>query len=280
MGLNAFVNCNCLREGRVKDLPFSLERLYIDEDGYLILCGRDENDLEVDILLDRWQQEACGHPDFKYVSVRIANWGGYRHFQDALARAGWEHFPVLHAELPETNGGCMSPEAAAQALRELDYFRQCGPLGTSLHLINTETGESIHEAVVQYGGEFMWGPDIGMRLFDGEFQIIDRVFGDRIAFRARRFTQTLLDDNPSTRNGREYVGQVRYRDLDRDISYTTRVGVSKTTDLANGEIHFEYPASLHVEQRQVMPADFEYIVKPLYTVFRAAVEIGNPVHWT
>lgn len=275
MGLDAFVNCNCLREARVKDPPFPPDQLYIHDEGYVALRGH-EDDPAIGDLLFSWQYGACEHPGFRYVLLGIANWGGYRLFQDALSRAGWEHFPVLHAELPESNGGITSPEAAAQAMRELDYFRQCGPLGASLHLVNSETGESIRQAVEQYGGEFMWGPDIMMRLSDGEFRIIDRTAGDRIAFQAKRFTQILLD---GSQRDQQYDGRVQFSSLDEDLAYITRVSVTQHSVTEHGETPV-YPAYLHVEQRPLMPGDFEYIVTPLYTVFQAAVEIGNPVHWT
>jgi hypothetical protein len=88
-------------------------------------------------IFEQWMEQACAHLDMDYASERISHWAGYRLFQQALSRAGWQHYPTLRAELPESNGGLMSAQSAAKALHELHYFEEHADLGTNVSLINS-----------------------------------------------------------------------------------------------------------------------------------------------
>jgi hypothetical protein len=47
-----------------------------------------------------------------------------------------------------------------------------------------------------------------------------------------------------------------------------------------GRMRSGYPRRLQVERHAITAADFEYVLRPLEEVFRAAVATGNPVRWT
>src|SRR5947207_404641 len=104
MGLDATVSCNCWKLGLTKAPPFPRNYLEMDQDGYLNLRPEFDNK-EYWMSFWNWSQTCCEHEGMDYASERIANWSGYRLFQEALGQAGWEFFPVLGAELPNTNGG-------------------------------------------------------------------------------------------------------------------------------------------------------------------------------
>jgi hypothetical protein len=55
-------------------------------------------------LFNKWVYSGCEHTQMRYAS-EIINWTGYRAFQQTLEAVGWDHFPVLRAELPNTNDG-------------------------------------------------------------------------------------------------------------------------------------------------------------------------------
>lgn len=60
MGLDAFVRCNCYREGKTKPLPFPEARLYIDEDGYWDLHEEGLSEEEAEEWYQRlleWERE-------------------------------------------------------------------------------------------------------------------------------------------------------------------------------------------------------------------------------
>jgi hypothetical protein len=114
---------------------------------------------------------------------------------------------------------------------------------------------------------------MGVGQFD--FFIRDRVT-KRDVFRSTRFRQTRLDDS-----------QIEFLDLDTGEKVVCGSGVGGNNvpwpdgrmknDEGMGRI--EYPTTVHVEMRNLRPADFAYIVDPLTRIFRASVETGNPVRW-
>lgn len=193
MGLDASVMCNCFREGRTSEPPVPRDWLQIDEEGYLVL--RPEHDSpEACHRVYGWMLACCEHPEMEHASEHIANWTGYRLFQQALAGVGRDRFPVLRHELPEANGGLTEAPRAALALGELDEFRKVGDVGTTICLIDTATGEVVQENVGVYEGVFIMdgraGLDAGL---DGSgFFIRDRETKAEL-FRAARFRQMLMD---------------------------------------------------------------------------------------
>ena len=92
----------------------------------------------------------------RYVSDFISG-GAYRSFQQALAEAGWEQFPTLEAELPQTNDGVTSSSAAVQMLAELAFFSEQAELGQVTALVDNDTCEELHHYIAAYG-EFHYGP--------------------------------------------------------------------------------------------------------------------------
>ena len=92
-----------------------------------------------------------------YASDAI-NWSAYRSFQQALAEAGWEQFPTLEVELPQTNDGVTLSSAAVQMLVELALFSEQAELGQVTALVDSDTSEELHHYIAAYGGEFHYGP--------------------------------------------------------------------------------------------------------------------------
>jgi hypothetical protein len=112
MGLDASVLCNCFRLGRTSEPPVPRDWLHIDREGYLELKPEHDSDASFHEVYE-WMQTCCDHPDMRYVSEFIANWAGFRLFQQALSKSGWDRFPVLRRELPEVNGGLTIARYAA-----------------------------------------------------------------------------------------------------------------------------------------------------------------------
>src|SRR4051794_28231436 len=104
MGLDASVMCNCFRLGLTTEPPVARDWLQIDEEGYLGLKPENDSD-EAYYRFHGWEQTCCEHPGMRFARESIANWAGFRLFQQALDHVGWDRFPVLRQELPEANGG-------------------------------------------------------------------------------------------------------------------------------------------------------------------------------
>jgi hypothetical protein len=288
VGLDAAVACNCYQEGHVTS-PFpDLTRL--DEDGHLSLTLLYNEHQEEHRRFSEWKRTACQHPKMNYGRERIANWSGYRLFQAALKQAGWEHFPTLQAELPETNGGHMSPHSAALALEELAAFRHLYQ-GTVIALVNADTGQLLrrctpadaslkgstlaltHDASGKlqpyhppHDGLFAWGFGYTMGFDPDGFFILEGRDGPTERFRSRHFEQRPL---PALEGSPKSYMPTLYTDLASEQQCACPMRA----------IEADTPCALRVEERQQTPADFAYILGPLTRIFQAAIATGNPVRW-
>lgn len=283
MGLDASVMCNCFRDGKTKPPTFPREWLELDVEGYINLMAEHDSD-ENWARLYEWERSCCEHEGMDFVTEWISNWTGYRQFQEALGKVGWQNFPVLKEQLPNANGGLTPSTASAQALVELDIFAAAGEIGTKTVLVDTASGDGLYEYVAAYDGVFILcgtsGINVGISEF--EFFAIDTVSGEDV-FRATRIRQY-------NKSGKDVSGdsdELVWEDLDTGNVYQSGIAISGkqvpwedgNLQNQNGQFRFQYPVKLHVEQRPQLVADFEYIIKALTAVFDASVKTGNPVRW-
>jgi len=282
MGLNANVMCRCYQVGRTEPPPFAEYVCY--QDGYLELnLPYEEANWDKHRLFEQWLDTACEHPKMEYASEAIANWTGYRAFQQALEKAGWEHFPALKAELPENNSGLTPARAATNMLDELDYFIEHARLGAATVLVDSDNGDELHEHIVVYDGVFIHGADGLDTGVDNQGFFIRRRRDSVEVFRSARFQQRVLDSRWRRLLRR---GVAEFVDLDSGRTFRSRNGVGKLSHWSDGRLQddkgawrFEYPAQLHVTQRERSASEFEYIIIPLRKVCEAAVKTGNPIRW-
>ncbi len=282
MGLDASVRCRCWEEGKASLPPFA-DAVRLDEENHVILELPWDGNEESHLTFEKWMKTCCPHPEMEYARERISNWGGYRLFRDKLAEIGWDHFPTLKRELPEVNGGLTSAEASAEALAELDRFEARVEGSVIVVLVNATTGHVVQDYVPAYKGFFFWGGRAGIDMGVDErgFFIVEgkpRLFGllkPRERFRSMSFMQRRLRESAFT-----------FEDVQTRVSFTARAGVGETVPWPDGrmendagEERREYPEWLRVEERQVAAKEFQYILKPLRSVFRASAETGNPVRW-
>jgi hypothetical protein len=291
MGLDASVMCNCYAQELTTPPPFPAEFIQM-QDGFLVLnipeTGNEDEMVAKFIEFDRWVLNCCEHEDMDYALVWVANWRGYRLFQEALARAGWHHFPTLRAELPNVNGGLMPAALAPEALGELRYFREYADLGTNPVLVNSETGEEIFQYVAHHGGDFILDGRYKVTIgFDKEGLFIRSTAFDppRELFRSMHFEQRLLESQLTETSG---DGRVQYIDLQTGYTYVCMTRISggeipwPDGEMRNeqGRSRYSYPRYMHIEERKVYSQEFEHILEALTEVFQASIETGNPVRWT
>jgi hypothetical protein len=267
MGLDAYVRCRCLQDGLTTEPPVPAALIVEDEAGYLDLSVPFEGNEELFHAFDKWRERgACPHEDMEIASVRVSNWCGYRHFQQALRNAGRDRFPVLCGELPDGNGGHMQAGSARRALAELDAFTASAYLGADTWLVDAETDERLIESIEAYEGVFVLDGTTGRRAGvdpRGFFVRDVTVEPHREEFRAVRFTQEQAGE-----------GRVRFRDLDSGTEVTVPLAGPVRAD---GEGW--YPRHLRVDTVLARADDFSHIVEALREVFRASVGTGNPVSW-
>jgi hypothetical protein len=261
MGLDAFVHCRCWQDGRAAAPPCAPELIGFDEDGWLsLLLPYDGNEPAHDAF-DQWRYSGCAHEDMRFARERVSNWAGYRRFQQALRQAGWSHFPTLYAELPNNNGGRMSAAAAASALEELEHFTGHAALGSEVILVDEATGAVVMRYIAAYEGVTMLGPGYRAGVDPDGFFVREPDTDPPVTlFSSMRFRQRIVD-----------AQRVEFGD-GRGAVQVAMPPVHGAGD--------EPPEQFRVETRTRTAADFAYVVEPLRTLCRAAVETGNPVVWT
>lgn len=279
MGLSLSVMCRCFFEGKARP-PFP-DQIVVDEDGFLALKIPDQGKRN---LFSDWVESGCEHPRMTYAS-QLINWTAYRSFQQALEVAGWEHFPTLRSELPNVNGGTTSAAAASAMLEELTFFVDRADLGWTTVLIETDTGEELHEYVAAYNGEFKIGLN-GHNFGVNENGFFIREVAGRESsevFRAMRVEQVLPDRCSLTPGG---APMVEYLDLDSGLRYScsepmVKIAYRPHDRLQDAESPFrlECPLRMHVIRRKKEASEFKSVVNSLRTVFEAAVETGNLIRW-
>lgn len=283
MGLVVKVMCRCFVDGKVQ-APFPAP-VGVAEDGSLHLGLPREEHEQTHILFANWRESACEHEGMAYVSD-VMNWTAYRLFQQTLADVGWKSFPTLQAELPNTNDGVTSASAAAEMLEELAFFSERADLGQVTVLVDSDTGEELHEYVAAYGGEFRHGPTGDTFGVDaaGFFIRLKVNQTQQEVFRAIRVEQVVPDPSTVT-TGKQSL--VEFINLDTGFRFSYPEPVVKIVYWPNGalqntegQMRLGYPHRMHVLTRQRTAADFADVVSALRTVCKAAVEIGNPIVWS
>lgn len=283
MGLDASVMCNCFREGRTSTPPFPREWFEIDKQGYFGLKAEYDSD-ENWAAQYQWSQSCCKHKGMYLAWQRISNWAGYRLFQRALQEIGSQYFPVLTAQLPNSNGGLTASVESAKALVELDFFKRFGEISSKTVLVDTSSGEVLHHHIAAYDGEFLkcGHRKIRVGVSRSEFFAVSSETGKSL-FRATRLRQFNRSGASVAGDGDELV----WENLDTAETYNSGVAIcgklipwdDGSWENADGQCRFDYPSEMHVEQRPQLSSDFDDIVQSLRTVFAASVSSGNFVRW-
>ena len=122
MSLDAFVRCNCVRDGKAKPHPFA-DRLIFDERGEPSLSGDvSEEDWETH---HRWLSESCDHNGFM-VGESLGNITLAKHLRDFLRGLQGEpapRFPILLKKVVYDGthtGDWIGSKDAARLLQEVD----------------------------------------------------------------------------------------------------------------------------------------------------------------
>lgn len=129
MGYDAYVRCNCFKEGKTK--PFKYIKYVKDYPEYLELELPEEIKKNAELAekieddFYNWQYSACEHKDMEVISERIANASGMGALRFAIESCGGEkEFPTLATQLPEYNGGFMPVEMNDGFRKDLDAFME------------------------------------------------------------------------------------------------------------------------------------------------------------
>jgi hypothetical protein len=93
MGLNAWVRCNCIKDGNTPPHPFP-ELLAFDQTGEPILKGDGDIDLKLWLKHDKWYRDSCPHSG-SLVQKRLGNIAAIAYVREFLENNSSHSFPLL-----------------------------------------------------------------------------------------------------------------------------------------------------------------------------------------
>lgn len=94
MGLDAWVYCNCIKEGKALPHPFP-ELLVFDETGEPTLQSEGEISLELWLTHDKWYRNSCPHP-FRHEKLGSYAWILVPFFKKLLGGMSPVHHHIQH----------------------------------------------------------------------------------------------------------------------------------------------------------------------------------------
>jgi len=150
MGLDAFVCCNCIKEGKAPAHSFP-ELLAIDKTGEAILRKEGEISLNLWLVHDKWCRKSCAHSGY-LISKRLGNIAAVAHVREFLERNSSHDFPLLIERVVYDGthcGDCISASDAPQLLAETQRLR--GLTSDPLILQFTSDVTELAEASISTG---------------------------------------------------------------------------------------------------------------------------------
>lgn len=275
MGLDAFVPCNCFKEGKTSEPPVDREWIIQDE-GYYSLNPLYSKDMDLDNKIYKWSQNCCEHP-FMHISERISNWSGIRLFQQAMNTIGIDNFPILNTELPDVNGGYLTVENAKKALAELDIFEKRIVTINNIYLINVDSGEAVYEYIDAYDGKVIFSKPYSLGFNINGLYIVESD-SNKILFQGKSvqqkvyyYPQWLKIITKITPIKLRPIRKVCWIDTATKNHFYTKFGLS----IYNGN----YPKEFTIKEQPTDIFNYQYIIDSLRKMFEASIQMNNPVYW-
>lgn len=256
MGYDAFVPCNCWRDGRAASPPCPV--VWDEADGMYVPEPALDTD-EAFWQVAAWQRTACLHRNMKVADEHLGNLSALSELRAAIATIGRERLPTLARILPTFNGGHVPVRESADVLRDLDHFEaQVSGLPTLV----LSWGNPEQERYSIFPGEelvFAFSPGGSLGLDDQGFFVRQN---EQIVFRGTRVRQQM---QPGGR-------LARFENLD------TGGAIENAPSFSGGEL--SAPSLLLVAPSRVQPSEYARIVGALRRLFTASSEVSSPVYWT
>ncbi|MEO3944315.1 hypothetical protein [Gorillibacterium sp. CAU 1737] len=265
MGLDAYVQCNCVKEGKAKVPPFDSSLLEWTEDGMDLSESADD---ETYHLYLKWREEACEHEDFYYYYDRVANAWGSNFLIGAMERLGRADFPLFQTMF----NASFPTEQAKEALKQLDHWEsRIGEL-KGIFLLESGSHEEYQKALL---GDDRWfysnGGEYTYRLSNGGFSIVARE-GQELFWSSNFEQEVHISEEIDQRNR----VRVRFTDKETGKAHETNHPFSRKTW---GVEDLHYPTSLHVVERELTSTDF-HSLGVLRKLLQASLQTGNPIIWS
>lgn len=119
MGLDAWVHCNCIKEGKTRPHPFP-ELLAFDETGEPTLKSDGDINLKLWLKHDKWYRDSCPHSGY-LVEKRLGNLASVAYVRGFLEDNSPNDFPLLLGRVVYSGTHCgdwVAVSAVPQLLTE------------------------------------------------------------------------------------------------------------------------------------------------------------------
>lgn len=264
MGLDAYVECNCLKEGKAKPPPFDISLVEWTDEGIDVSPTVDDKTY---YLFVNWRKHACEHENFKYYHNRVANIAGSNFLFGVMQRLGREDYSLLNSIWNKP----VDAVQAGKALEELNTLESRINVLQGVFLVESQSQKEYVKALPGDDGWFYAaGSEYTYRLNERGFYIVDR--NSRELFRSMAFSQEVID---SQEDGRVHP-LVRFQDNVTGYIHEASHPFSTKTW---GVDELYYPTSLQVVIRELRSSDLPS-VEVLRELFEVSLTTGNPIIWT
>jgi hypothetical protein len=265
MGLDAYVQCNCFRDGKAKNPPFDPKLLTFKNN---ILDISEDVDDDTYYSYINWIKDACEHTNFEIIQERVSNASGMNFLWSIIDRIGIEQFPNFAAMWKEDYVKC---ELAQLVKKEIEMIKLKAKDVKGIFLVDKETNEE-YWAVIE--GDDNWfyshGKELNYKLNDSGFYITD--IKDEQLFSSKDFIQ----DVTVTRNGDKMNIDVLFQDALTGETFKSIKAIERCINWATKD--FYYPRRLIVKKRNLETSDC-YTLLVLERLIEASILTGNPIVW-
>lgn len=277
MGYDAFVLCNCYKEGKTSDPPYP-DFIRISDEGIdLDLQNVDtfdsEEKLNIYIEFDQWKATGCSHENMRYANESIANSSGMVDFITALEEQNGEmKFPVLMKCLESRNERSISSEMSGHILEELLKLEKSNFSEEKVLLQLKDSDTRLQSTNTDHHLVFRWSGNNkeNFCIDQNGFSIIENrkyfwIEKSVEVFRSSDFKQL------TKRNG-----QFCFVDCATGKNFSTR---SKILPNDNSAPLAEYHFIVRKEQVSFI-AEYGRIIYALKQLTNASIETGNQIIWS
>lgn len=268
MGYDAFVKCNCYKEGKTTKPPFEEYTSFDFEFGIDInppdeIYKNDEKKYyEILSDFDNWKDTACEHENMDYLSLRVGNISAMSAFRNMIKQLNTnDRLPILSNQLPTSNDGHLPVELAPQLLAELKLISGKIDIISLFEVASKEEIASV-DTTTQWCFQFYKNYIAGIDCFG--FFILEKVEEHYCAvFKSHDFSIQKID-----------AEQFRYTDIERQIHFDCPINLFKQEENKKNILYFK----TRIETIDVF-SRFQYMIETLQALGEASMLTGNPIVW-
>jgi hypothetical protein len=269
MGYDAYIRCNCYKEGKIEK-PYFSAYLVENIDGFKLNLPK--NILDNKNLIEKieedfynWVYNGCEHEDMEYYNCRISNAGGMGWLVGAIEYINkFEKIPLLMGYIKDCNGGYLSYESIHEFKNEIDIFSKHGgiPIYEFKYVRKENDGEiwsTVSYDMEDHKNILFSENNIELSLNNGYFNIVENT---NLVFQANNFLVYNQDNNYS------YIDVITSKKYTCKYVFDNKCFNKHKKNFFYFEKNPEYFLSI-----------FDSFSKTFYDLINASIKTKNPIIW-